>query len=48
VLEVGTGSGYQAAILAELVGEVYTVELLPELASAADKRLARLGYRKRA
>jgi protein-L-isoaspartate(D-aspartate) O-methyltransferase len=44
VLEVGTGSGYQAAILAELVGEVYTVELLPELAEAAKKRLARLGY----
>src|SRR5262249_17175191 len=45
VLEVGTGSGYQAAVLAELVGEVYTVELLPELAAAADKRLTRLGYR---
>lgn len=45
VLEVGTGSGYQAAVLAELVGEVYTVELLPELAEAASKRLARLGYR---
>jgi protein-L-isoaspartate(D-aspartate) O-methyltransferase len=45
VLEVGTGSGYQAAILAELVGEVYTIELLPELAETANKRLARLGYR---
>jgi protein-L-isoaspartate(D-aspartate) O-methyltransferase len=45
VLEVGTGSGYQAAVLAELVGEVYTVELLPELAATAKKRLARLGYR---
>jgi protein-L-isoaspartate(D-aspartate) O-methyltransferase len=45
VLEVGTGSGYQAAVLAELVGEVSTVELLPELAAAAGKRLARLGYR---
>jgi protein-L-isoaspartate(D-aspartate) O-methyltransferase len=44
VLEIGTGSGYQAAVLAELVGEVYTVELLPELAEAAKKRLARLGY----
>src|SRR5262245_33838107 len=32
VLEVGTGSGYQAAVLAELVGEVYTIELLPKLA----------------
>jgi protein-L-isoaspartate(D-aspartate) O-methyltransferase len=45
VLEVGTGSGYQAAVLGELVGEVYTIELLPELAAAAKKRLARLGYR---
>jgi protein-L-isoaspartate(D-aspartate) O-methyltransferase len=45
VLEVGTGSGYQAAVLAELVGEVYTIELLPEMAEAANKRLARLGYR---
>jgi protein-L-isoaspartate(D-aspartate) O-methyltransferase len=45
VLEVGTGSGYQAAVLAELVGEVYTIELLPKLATAAKKRLARLGYR---
>jgi protein-L-isoaspartate(D-aspartate) O-methyltransferase len=45
MLEVGTGSGYQAAVLAELVGEVYTVELLPELVEAANKRLARLGYR---
>jgi protein-L-isoaspartate(D-aspartate) O-methyltransferase len=45
VLEVGTGSGYQAAVLAELVGEVYTIELLPELAAAATERLARLGYR---
>src|SRR5262249_59026625 len=45
VLEVGTGSGYQAAVLAELVGEVYTIELLPELAATARKRLERLGYR---
>jgi protein-L-isoaspartate(D-aspartate) O-methyltransferase len=45
VLEVGTGSGYQAAVLAELVGEVYTIEVLPELAAAANKRLTRLGYR---
>jgi protein-L-isoaspartate(D-aspartate) O-methyltransferase len=42
VLEVGTGSGYQAAVLAELVAEVYTIELLPELAEAANKRLERL------
>jgi protein-L-isoaspartate(D-aspartate) O-methyltransferase len=44
VLEVGTGSGYQAAVLAELVGEVYSVELLPALADEAKARLARLGY----
>src|SRR5262249_59612723 len=43
VLEVGTGSGYQAAVLAELVGEVYTIELLPKLAETAQKRLERLG-----
>jgi protein-L-isoaspartate(D-aspartate) O-methyltransferase len=45
VLEVGTGSGYQAAVLAELVKEVYTVELLPELAGQARDRLKRLGYK---
>jgi protein-L-isoaspartate(D-aspartate) O-methyltransferase len=45
VLEVGTGSGYQAAILAELVGEVFTIELIPELAEEAKARLERLGYR---
>lgn len=45
VLEIGTGLGYQAAILAELVREVYSVELIPELSAAASKRLARLGYR---
>ena len=45
VLEIGTGSGYQAAILAELAGEVYSIEVVPELASAAAARLARLGYR---
>lgn len=44
VLEVGTGSGYQAAVLAELVGHVYTVEIVPELAAQAKSRLARLGY----
>ncbi|MCI0460704.1 MAG: protein-L-isoaspartate(D-aspartate) O-methyltransferase [Gemmataceae bacterium] len=44
VLEIGTGSGYQAAVLAELAGEVYTIELLPELAEQARKRLERLGY----
>jgi protein-L-isoaspartate(D-aspartate) O-methyltransferase len=45
VLEVGTGSGYQAAVLAELVDEVYTIELLPNLAEQARKRLEHLGYR---
>jgi protein-L-isoaspartate(D-aspartate) O-methyltransferase len=45
VLEVGTGSGYQAAVLAELVAEVYTIELLPELAEGAKQTLQRLGYR---
>jgi protein-L-isoaspartate(D-aspartate) O-methyltransferase len=44
VLEIGTGSGYQAAILAEVVGEVYTIELLPGLARSARARLDRLGY----
>jgi len=44
VLEIGTGLGYQAAILARLVREVYSVELIPELSAAASKRLARLGY----
>jgi len=44
VLEVGTGSGYQAAVLAELVAEVYTIELLPGLAQSAETRLNRLGY----
>jgi len=44
VLEIGTGSGYQTAILAELAGEVYTVERLPELSEAARKRLSALGY----
>lgn len=44
VLEVGTGSGYQAAVLAALVRQVYSLELVPELASAAAERLQRLGY----
>jgi protein-L-isoaspartate(D-aspartate) O-methyltransferase len=44
VLEVGTGSGYQAAILAELTNRVFSIELLPELAAAAGKRLGELGY----
>jgi protein-L-isoaspartate(D-aspartate) O-methyltransferase len=45
VLEIGTGSGYQAAVLAELVGEVYTIELIPELAKEAAARLKKLGYK---
>lgn len=45
VLEVGTGSGYQAAVLAEIIDTVYTIELLPELATEAKERLKRLGYR---
>ena len=44
VLEVGTGSGYQAAILAELVAEVYSIEIIEPLARDASARLARLGY----
>jgi protein-L-isoaspartate(D-aspartate) O-methyltransferase len=44
-LEVGTGSGYQAAILSGLVRNVYSIELLPELASSAKERLERLGYK---
>lgn len=44
VLEIGTGSGYQAAVLAELVDTVYTIEIVPELAESAARRLADLGY----
>ncbi len=44
-LEVGTGSGYQAAVLAELCGRVYSIEYLPELAEFAAKNLRALGYR---
>lgn len=44
VLEVGTGSGYQTAILAELCGSVYSIELDPELARNARDRLLALGY----
>ena len=45
VLEVGTGSGYQAAILAELVSEVYSVEIVEPLAKSAEAILQRLGYK---
>ncbi|GAB4522485.1 MAG: protein-L-isoaspartate(D-aspartate) O-methyltransferase [Anaerolineae bacterium] len=44
VLEIGTGSGYQTAILAELAREVFSVEAIAELAHAAEERLRRLGY----
>jgi protein-L-isoaspartate(D-aspartate) O-methyltransferase len=44
VLEIGTGSGYQAAVLAEIAGEVYTIEIVPELAADAGKTLQQAGY----
>ena len=44
VLEIGTGCGYQTAVLAETANEVYSVEILPELAKSAKKRLAKLNY----
>jgi protein-L-isoaspartate(D-aspartate) O-methyltransferase len=44
VLEVGTGSGYQAAVLAQLVRQVYTIEVIPALAARAADRLNRLGH----
>jgi protein-L-isoaspartate(D-aspartate) O-methyltransferase len=44
VLEIGTGSGYQAAVLAELVKELYSIEIIKELGEQARKRLSDLGY----
>ncbi len=44
VLEIGTGSGYQTAVLAGLVRQVYSIERIPELAAAAERRLRELGY----
>lgn len=44
VLEIGGGCGYQTAVLAEVAGEVFSVELIPELAAAAEKRLSDMGY----
>jgi protein-L-isoaspartate(D-aspartate) O-methyltransferase len=44
VLEIGTGSGYQAAVLSLLAGEVYSIEIVPELCQQASERLERLGY----
>ncbi len=46
MLEIGTGSGYQAAVLVELGIEVYTMEIVPPLGAAATARLDRLGYRR--
>jgi protein-L-isoaspartate(D-aspartate) O-methyltransferase len=43
-LEIGTGSGYQAAVLAEIVNKVYTIEIVPELAKEAAERLKNMGY----
>ena len=45
VLEIGTGSGYQAAILAQIVKRVYTIEIVPELGESARRRLEQLGYK---
>lgn len=45
MLEIGTGSGYQAAVLAEIASNVYTIEIVPELGTQAKKRLAALGYK---
>ena len=45
VLEIGTGSGYQAAILAEIVREVYSIEVIPGLGEAARERLEKMGYK---
>lgn len=45
VLEIGTGSGYQAAVLSGLVKHIYSMEIVPELAKQSAERLPRLGYR---
>ncbi len=45
VLEIGTGSGYQAAVLSLLCDSVFTIEIIPELARTAKERLSRLGYK---
>jgi len=44
VLEIGTGSGYQAAVLAEIIDSVFTIEIIPELGNSAEDRLNHLGY----
>jgi protein-L-isoaspartate(D-aspartate) O-methyltransferase len=45
VLEIGTGSGYQAAVLAQIAKEVYTIEIICSLAEKAEKRLKEMGYK---
>jgi protein-L-isoaspartate(D-aspartate) O-methyltransferase len=45
VLEIGTGSGYQSAVLSEIASEVYSIEILPDLAKAAGDKLGELGYK---
>jgi protein-L-isoaspartate(D-aspartate) O-methyltransferase len=45
VLEIGAGSGYQAAVLSRLAEEIYTIEIIPALAARAQETLTRLGYR---
>ncbi len=45
VLEIGTGSGYQTAVLAELAGSAYSIDIIPQLATEAARRLEDLGYR---
>lgn len=44
ILEIGTGSGYQAAVLAEIVGQVYTIEIVTELGLRSEKALKEMGY----
>ena len=44
VLEIGTGSGYQAAVLTEMTDQVFTIEILPRLAAQAERRLQAMGY----
>ena len=44
ILEVGTGSGYQAAVISRIVKEVYSIEIIPQLAQSGSERLKRLGY----
>ena len=46
VLEIGTGSGYQAAVLSEIVSKTYTIEIITELYNSSSKRLRELGYEK--